>query len=93
MNVKSLKLSNGQEVVTRLDESEDKYILSKPVILSFSPQGLGFLPFMFSSNKEEFEIDKSRVDVVTDTSKQVEDQYLEATSGISLSASEPLLKV
>lgn len=93
MNVKSLKLSNGQEVVARFNENEDKYILFKPVILSFSPQGLGFLPFMFSSSEEEFEIDKSRVDIVTDTSKQVEEQYLQATSGISLSASEPLLKV
>lgn len=89
MDVKSLKLDSGQEIVSKVEEDDTYYILEKPVTILVNQQGLGFGPLFFSSEDENFKINKNKVVCVGDTIKQVKDQYLQAISGLSIADSVP----
>lgn len=85
-DVVSLKLSSGEEVVGRLEEDKpDGMVLSKPMMLTASQQGLGLAPFMFSVDPEsKFLIKTGSVLCVTKTEKSFASQYLENTTGITV---------
>ena len=85
-DVVSLKLSSGEEVVGRLEEDKpDGLVLSKPMMLTASQQGLGLAPFMFSVDPEsKLLIKAGSVLCVTKTEKSFASQYLENTTGITV---------
>lgn len=84
--VVTLKLSSGEEIITKLiEENLDTYKISKPLVLSMSPQGIGMVPYLFTGNPEkELTISRSSVTVITTTEKQFADQYIQGTTGIAM---------
>lgn len=84
--VVSLKLTSGEEVVARLEEENiTEYKISKPMVLSMGPQGVGMMPFMFTVDPEKtVAIEKTKVAVAAATFKEFADQYLSGTTGIKL---------
>lgn len=84
--VVTIKLTSGEELVARLDEETDAhYSLSKPMVITVGPNGLGLLPYMFTIAKDKsINLSKSNVNVVVSTDKQFADQYLESTTSIRM---------
>jgi hypothetical protein len=84
--VVSLKLTSGEEVIAKLvEETATGYRVSKPLVLSMGPQGIGMVPFMFTVNPEkEINISKNAVSVIVNCDKQFADQYIQGTTGIKL---------
>jgi len=84
--VVTIKLTSGEELVARLDEeTATHYGLSKPMVITVGPNGLGLLPYMFTIAKDKsINLSKSNVNVVVTTDKQFADQYLESTTSIRM---------
>lgn len=84
--VVTLKLSSGEEIITKLvEENTNEYKISKPLVLSMSQQGIGMVPYLFTGNPEkDLSISRSSVTVITTTEKQFADQYIQGTTGIKL---------
>lgn len=84
--VVSFKLSSGEEIITKLVEESDRgYKISKPMVLSMGPKGIGMVPFMFTMTEDkDVLINRTAVMSVTNTDKQFADQYIQGTTGIKL---------
>jgi hypothetical protein len=82
----SLKLTSGEELIAKLvEETGNGYKVSKPLVLSMSPQGIGMIPFMFTVNPDkELVIKKESVITLQSTDTQFADQYTQGTTGIAL---------
>ena len=82
----SLKLISGEEVVARLaDMTEGYFTLSKPMTFIMGPQGLGMVPYMFSASQDaKVKIKESAVVAIVKTEEQVNKQYLQQTTGLTL---------
>ena len=80
----SLKLSNGDEVVARLeDESGDVYKLHKPMMLMQSPQGQLLLSqLLYTASPTTVTIPKKNVMFVAKTMEEMAKNYIESTTGI-----------
>lgn len=84
-DVISMKLINGDELITRFEKEDDTTItVSKPLALTMGSQGLGMIPWMFLGGKDEFTINKSQVFVYVISKKEAADQYMTGTTGIAL---------
>lgn len=83
MNVKILKLVNGDEVICDLEETKTKYKLNKPLLLAFQENRLVFVPFMqYTKATEGFEMNPVGVLFVTDPVDSLVNDYQMATSQI-----------
>jgi DhnA family fructose-bisphosphate aldolase class Ia len=84
--VVTIKLTSGEELVAKLVEDGPLFLkLSKPLVLSMSPQGVGMVPYLFTvSPDKEIKVNKSTVVVLEASDKQFADQYLQGTTGIKL---------
>ena len=82
----SLKLSSGEEIVTRLEEETDKqFVVKKPMVLIAQQEGLGLAPFMFSVSPDaKFNITVSSVSCVAKTAPEIAKQYTSQTSSIQM---------
>jgi hypothetical protein len=82
----TLKLTSGEELVAKLVEDGSTYIrLSKPLVLSMSPQGIGMVPYLFTvSPDKEIKLNRGTVTVIEVTEKSFADQYIQGTTGIKL---------
>ncbi len=81
----SLKLVNGDEVVAKIvEESATHYVVSKPCTVVPSQKGLGLIQSLFTSDlNKSISIDKSHVMLHSATVKDVEDYYIQTTTGIT----------
>jgi len=84
--VVTLKLTSGEELVSKLIDDGPLHIkVSKPMVLSMTPQGIGMMPYLFTVNPDkEVRIHKGTVSVMETTDKGFADQYLSSTTGIKL---------
>lgn len=82
--VVTLKLTSGEELVARLDEETNtNYKLSKVMVLTAGPQGLGMAPYLFTVHPEKsINLNKSAVVVIAASEKDFADKYIEGTTGI-----------
>ena len=82
----SLKLTSGEEVIGRLEEEKnDSLILSKPMMIAATQEGLGLAPFMFSVGPSaKFVLKLSNVLCVVKSDREFSKQYLENTTGIQI---------
>lgn len=80
----SFKLVNGDEVVAKVvEESDAKYVVNKPCTVVPSAKGLGLIQSLFTSDlNKNISIDKSHVMMHSVTVKDVEDHYIQTTTGI-----------
>lgn len=84
--VVTVKLSSGEELVAKLiEDSADHYKLSKIMVLSITPQGMGMMPYIFTvDHNKDIKLSKNNVVVIEATEKQFADQYIQSTTGIKL---------
>lgn len=84
-DVVSMKLTSGEEIIGMLVEDKDsQLILSKPMSLTATQQGMGLAPFMFTVDPEaKFAISKSCVTCVSKTQQEMASNYIQNTTGLT----------
>ncbi len=82
----TIRLSNGEELITKLVEETDSYYkVNKPMVLSMGQQGIGMMPLLFTVNMDkDINITKTAVAVISSTATAFADQYLQGTTGIAM---------
>ena len=84
-DVVSIKLSNGDELISRFDEeTADSVKINRPLALTMSGQGLGMIPWMFLGDSDSVTLSKSHVVAMVPSKKDAADQYLQGTTSIAL---------
>ncbi len=80
----SFKLVNGDEIVAKLIRQEDnKFILSKPLTVMPSAQGIGLLQSLFCGDiNNNMELLREHVLLFAPVIKEMQDHYLSTTTGI-----------
>lgn len=86
MEVKTLKLVTGEEIICRVLREGDCWKLNNPVMAIQTPQGLGLMPYCVTSSDKEMTIHSEHIVLMLDTRKELADQYLESVTGLSLSS-------
>jgi hypothetical protein len=83
----TLKLTSGEELVSKLVQETDHYYkLSRPMVIAMGQQGPGLMPYLFTVNpNKEVKILKTAVTVAEATDKSFADQFVQSTTGIALS--------
>jgi hypothetical protein len=82
----TIKTTAGEEIVARLVETKaNSYVVSKPLAVMATPQGIGLGPLAFTVNPEtKIEINTHAVLFVAKTDSEMAKQYISSTSGIKL---------
>lgn len=82
--VVSFKLVNGDEVVAKVVEETDAgYVVSKPCTVMPSSQGIGLIQSLFTSDlNKSIVLDKKHVMMHSPTIKEMENHYIQTTTGI-----------
>lgn len=84
--VVTMRLVSGEEVVSKLvEETEKSYKVSRPMTITLSGQGIGMMPFVFTTPPDKsLEINKSAITMISPTELNFADQYISGTTGIDL---------
>lgn len=82
----TIKTTGGDEIVARYVEENDKAILvSKPLALMATQQGMGLAPYAFTIPQDsKLSLNKSAVVFVCKTDPEMAKQYMTSTTGIQL---------
>ena len=82
----TIKTFNGDELIARLVETKaNTYVVSKPLAIMATPQGIGLGPYSFTVNLDtKIEINKNAVIFIAKTDSEMAKQYISSTSGIKL---------
>jgi hypothetical protein len=84
-SVVSLKLVNGDEIITRYEgEDENTIKINRPLALTMGAQGLGMIPWLFLGETDSFTLKREHVFVMVLSKKDAADQYMQGTTGIAL---------
>jgi len=85
-DIVSIKISTGDEIVGKLlSEDDNQIVLSKPLALTATQQGMGLVPFMFTVDQEsKFPFNKKSVMIIMKTEKEMATNYIQSTTGLSL---------
>ncbi len=89
MNITTIVLANGEEIVGRFkEETETSITLEKPVRIILNPKGIAFAPTCISiSDASEFTFSKDHVLYSGNTRHEIADHYIQASTGIQLTSS------
>lgn len=80
----SFKLVNGEEVIAKLiEERTDEYVISKPITLAPSPQGMAVIPYVMTADLKQTTLKKQHVIVCGISNADLEPAYIQATTGIA----------
>jgi hypothetical protein len=82
----TIKTTAGEEIVARLVELKPNgYVVSKPLAVMATQQGIGLGPLAFTVNPEtKLEINTHAVLFVAKTDSEMAKQYISSTSGLAL---------
>ena len=87
-DLKVLKLTTNEEVIARVEEKRDILELTKPMVMMQVNQGgqMGFaiMPWSMSGKSDKVEISQSIVIATLDPMDEVEKNYIQATTGITV---------
>lgn len=83
-DIVTFKLVNGDEIVAKIiDESDTTYVISKPCTVMPSPQGLGLIQSLFTSDlNKNVPLEKNHVMLHSITIEAVQNHYIQTTTGI-----------
>jgi len=83
--VVSFKIVNGDEIVAKvIEETDAGYIISKPCTVMPSQKGMALMQSLFTSDlNKNITLDKRHVMLHSTTVKDVEDYYIQTTTGIT----------
>lgn len=85
--VTTFKTTYGEEIISRISEqTETEYVLNKPMVLvTTSKGGFGLAPVVFSvPSSANLRLNKAAVVLTGPTEKELADQYLSQTTGITI---------
>jgi hypothetical protein len=84
--VYTFKLTSGEELIAKVIQSGADFLqIEEPVSIAPGPQGLGFMPSVFTANpKGDFRLNTSTITVYAETDDDIKMKYLEATTGIKV---------
>lgn len=82
----TIKLTSGEELISRFEEEISTGIkISKPMVLSMTPKGVGMMPYLFTVNPDtKITIEKTAISVIANTDEDFAKQYVTSTTGIEL---------
>ena len=82
--VVSFKIVNGDEIVAKIvEENAGGFIISKPCTVMPSQKGMALMQSLFTSDlNKNITLDKRHVMLHSPTVKDVEDYYIQTTTGI-----------
>lgn len=82
----SFKLVNGDELIAKIvEETTDEFIISKPMLVVPSREGIGLMQGLFTSElNKNIHLDKRHVMLHSQTSGELVNHYLETTSGFTI---------
>jgi hypothetical protein len=85
-DVVSIKVSSGEEMIARLEEENDNYIVArKPLMLVANQQGMGLAPFMFTVDSDaKFKIRTASIICIVKSAKEAVESYTKSTSGLTV---------
>lgn len=84
-DVVSIKLTNGDELIARLEsETVDEVKISKPLLVTISTQGLGMIHWIFLGDRDTVTLSKPHILAMVPSKKDAADQYIQSTTGISI---------
>jgi hypothetical protein len=90
-DVKVLKLTTGEELISRMEESPDGFlILEKPMSLKAAPpnaagqMGIGLVPWSVAGKTDKITLDNKHVIVILEPNRDMENTYLSSITGLSL---------
>jgi hypothetical protein len=81
----TIKISNGDEIVTKVIDIDEQgnFLVSKPLTVVPGPQGIQMIMSLFTANPDKpVTINKSQVSLIAMARDEVQDSYVEATTGI-----------
>lgn len=80
----SFKMVNGDEIVAKIVEDNDsEFVISKPCTVMPSPQGLGLIQSLFTSElNTSISLGKAHVMMSSKTVETVKNHYIQTTTGI-----------
>lgn len=92
-DIVSFKMVNGDEVVARIVSiNADGWTISRPCTLIPSPQGIGLMQSLFSADiNTEVELNKQHVMFHSPVIKQMQDHYIQTTTGIQTVSKGPMI--
>lgn len=81
----SFKIVNGDEIVAKVvEETDTGYVINKPCTVMPSQKGLALMQSLFTSDlNKNITLDKRHVMLHSPTVKDVEDYYIQTTTGIT----------
>jgi len=84
--VYTFKLNSGEELIAKVIQAGgDFIIISEPVSIAPSQQGLQMIPSVFTADpKEEFKLNTNSVAIIAQTDDSIKVKYIEATTGIQV---------
>lgn len=87
------KLVNGDEIVAKLvEEKSNSWLVAKPCTVIPSPQGLGLMQSLFSADiNKDVELKSEHVMFHAPVIKQLEDHYIQTTTGIQTVSKGPII--
>lgn len=81
----TIKLSNGDELITRFEEETDAHMtIDRPMVITMGPQGLGMIPWVFLSGSDSFKLSKTFIMMSAISKKDAATQYMQGTTGIAM---------
>jgi hypothetical protein len=82
--VYTLKIANGDEIVAKITQEDDTtYTVIKPLTVVPGPQGIQMIMSLFTANPDKnVTINKQQVSCIAISRDEVQDSYVEATTGI-----------
>ena len=85
-SVYTFKLNSGEELIAKVIQAGgDFIIISEPVSIAPSQQGLQMIPSVFTADpKEEFKLNTNSVAIIAQTDDSIKVKYIEATTGIQV---------
>jgi hypothetical protein len=82
VEVKLVKLTTGEEILTNVERVSGGFRLSKPMILIPHQQGLQMMPWLMFAAKDEIEIEDKNVFIMYEPKKELVNGYKQQTGGI-----------
>ena len=83
-SVYTIKIANGDEIVAKITAEDDStYTVNRPLTVIPGPQGINMVNSLFTANPEKtVSINKLQVSLIAPSRGEVQDSYIEATTGI-----------
>lgn len=86
------KLSSGEEFICKVvEETDSTYVVSNPLTLGQSAQGVQFMPIMMLADPDK-NIEVPKPVIVGTPQSNIESQYESLTSGIALPSKGSIIK-